>query len=569
MGGEVYDPGAGRFTAVETLPEPAAVPPHVPRVEMSVPSDGATDVPLAPRLVFRFSAPVRVETVTSETVTLSGPEGSEAVAVTAAEGGMLAFIRPLAPLLPGATYTLSLNGAEDGQGLVLPFTAIQFRTREAPAGPEGAGVPPTSESTRRMGTPAPAAHGDAEGAGEDDDWEWKGERRNGRPYSRWQSLPPLAAPAGVTALAGQVLRLNGEPLADVTLQMERGSGGGLVSARTDDTGRFLLADIKVGPQELLIDGRSASGPGRTYGVFEVGVRTAAGQTTGLGYTVWMPRIDTAHAVTIPTHTPTELVITTPRIPGLELRLPAHSGIRDHEGTPATEISLTPIPQDRPPFPLPQGVAPPAYFTIQPGAGYVYSQDGGGARLIYPNAKHALPGTRFQFWHYDPGEKGWYVYGRGTVTEGGQQIVPDPRVTVYEFTGAMAADAGLGYAEGPAAAPLTGADPVDLGTGLFVMRKTDLVLPDLLPIVLTRTYRPGDGQSRAFGLGMSHAYDLFLVGDINPYTYLDLFLPDGTGSTSRASPRAGAGRTRSTSTPPPPRASSRRASSGTRAMSAGT
>ena len=41
-----------------------------------------TDVPLAPRMVLRFSAPARVETVTSETVTLSGPEGPEAVTVT-------------------------------------------------------------------------------------------------------------------------------------------------------------------------------------------------------------------------------------------------------------------------------------------------------------------------------------------------------------------------------------------------------------------------------------------------------------------------------------------------------
>ena len=202
-------------------------------------------------------------------------------------------------------------------------------------------------------------------------------------------------------------------------------------------------------------------------------------------------------------------------------------MRDHEGTPATEISITPIPQDRPPFPLPQGVAPPAYFTIQPGAGYVYARDGGGAQLVYPNRQEARAGTRFNFWRYDPGGRGWHVYGHGTVGEDGRQIVPDPKVTIYEFTGAMAADPGLGYAPALAGARLSGADPVDLGTGLFVLRKTDLVLPDLIPIVLTRTYRPGDGQSRAFGLGMSHPYDIFLVGDINPYTYLDLFRPDGT------------------------------------------
>ncbi len=202
-------------------------------------------------------------------------------------------------------------------------------------------------------------------------------------------------------------------------------------------------------------------------------------------------------------------------------------MRDHEGTSATQISITPIPQDRPPFPLPQGVEPPAYFTIQPGAGYVYARDGGGAQLVYPNRQEARAGTRFQFWHYDPGGRGWHVYGHGTVMEDGRQIVPDPKVAIYEFTGAMAADPGNAGGPGSQAVSLKGADPVDLGTGLFVMSKTDLVLPDLIPIVLTRTSRTGDTVSRAFGLGTSHPYDIFLVGDINPYTYLDLVLPEGT------------------------------------------
>src|SRR5262249_46041933 len=134
--------------------------------------------------------------------------------------------------------------------------------------------------------------------------------------SPWQSLPPLAAPAGVTAVAGQVLTLAGEPLAEVTLAI----GGRRV--RTDATGRFLLRGVPAGAQEMVIDGRTASGPRRRYGVFEVGVTLAVDRTTALTYTVWMPRIDTAHAVTIPSPTKREVVVTTPKIPGLEVRIPA-------------------------------------------------------------------------------------------------------------------------------------------------------------------------------------------------------------------------------------------------------
>jgi hypothetical protein len=52
------------------------------------------------------------------------------------------------------------------------------------------------------------------------------------------------------------------------------------------------------------------------------------------------------------------------------------------------------------------------------------------------------------------------------------------------------------------------------------------LPDVLPIVLNRTYRPGDMLSRAFGVGTNHNYDFFLVGNPAGYTEMDLILPDG-------------------------------------------
>jgi RHS repeat-associated protein len=527
---EVFDGASHRFEVVMNPPTPSSTT-AAPRLAESAPFDGARDVPISGLLALRFSTPLRVETVTAQTMTLAGPQGSEPVIVTPVEGGLLAFVLPHAPLLPGATYTLSLDGLADGRGLSLGFTAIHFTTAGtvstagADTGTAPSGVGASAEQATTTGEER-SARSDTE----EDEWEWRGERRNGLPYSSWQASPPLQALAGVTALAGQVLRLNGEPLGDVTLQMERDSGGGLSQARTDDTGRFLLLDVRAGHRKLLIDGRSASLPGRTYGVFEVGVEIVPGTTTALSYTVWMPRIDTVHAEAVPSYTTTEVMVTTPRIPGLELHIAAHSGIRDHEGRVAREISITPIPQDRPPFPLPRDVETPAYFTIQPGAGYVYGS-GGGARLVYPNRQRKLPGTRFGFWHYDPEERGWHVYGQGTVTEDGRQIVPDPKVAIYAFTGAMVspprlANFPLGGGPSPVGQLARAGDPVDLATGLFVMQKTDLVLPDLIPVVLTRTYVPGDTISRAFGLGSTHPYDIFLVGDVNPYTYVDLILPDG-------------------------------------------
>ena len=70
------------------------------------------------------------------------------------------------------------------------------------------------------------------------------------------------------------------------------------------------------------------------------------------------------------------------------------------------------------------------------------------------------------------------------------------------------------------------DPVDLSTGLFIYQQTDLVLPDVIPISLTRVYRPNDPKWRPFGTGTKHPYEMFLVGDQTAYTYSQLILPDG-------------------------------------------
>jgi hypothetical protein len=64
--------------------------------------------------------------------------------------------------------------------------------------------------------------------------------RTGRRISRWQDLPSLRAPRGVTAVAGQVLQLNSEPLAGVALEVEGRK------ATTDATGRFLVTHVDSG-----------------------------------------------------------------------------------------------------------------------------------------------------------------------------------------------------------------------------------------------------------------------------------------------------------------------------------
>ena len=62
-------------------------------------------------------------------------------------------------------------------------------------------------------------------------------------------------------------------------------------------------------------------------------------------------------------------------------------------------------------------------------------------------------------------------------------------------------------------------------GIFVMSKTDLSLPDVIPLALTRTYNSGDGFARPAGRSMTHAYAMFLHSELQ-YQQVDLILPEG-------------------------------------------
>jgi RHS repeat-associated protein len=513
--GEVFDPATQR-TRIETSPptEPSG---QQPVLHASIPQDDASNVSLTPLIALRFSVPLNVTSLNGQTVTLSSSQGAVEAKVVPAQGGIVCFITPQSPLAAGTTFSISVDGAKDWHGTALPGTAISFTTAHATAQ-----APTTS----------------------DDMWvpnvqNFEGSWKSGQGQSPLQALPPLQAAPDVTALAGQTLRLNGSALPGVTLQID-----GQITT-TDQTGRFLLTGLTAGHQVLLVDGTTASKPGRTYGIFEIGVDLIAGQTTALKFTIWMTRLDMAHAATIPSPTSTETIISTPLLPGLELHLAPNTVIRDHTGKVVTKISITPVPIDQPPFPLPTGVSVPIYFTIQPGDAYIETQAGSwvkGARLFYPNSHDAKPGTPFDFWNYDAPQKGWYVYGLGTVSTDGKQIVPNPGVEIYEFTGAMVGSPSAAKGIGPTAyPPPRGGEPVDLSTGLFIYEKTDLVLPDVIPLSLERTYTTNDGLSRSFGVGAMSNYDIFMVGDSDFYTFQELCLPDGGRiHFYRTSPGAGYG-----------------------------
>jgi len=334
-----------------------------------------------------------------------------------------------------------------------------------------------------------------------------------------RELDPLRAPDGTTALSGRVRTLDGRGLAHVTVTVDG------KSAKTDDAGRFLLAGLGSGHRMLRVNGATSNTRNREFGLHDIGVDLTAGKTTVLPYPLWLSALDTAHVVKFPSPTDREVVVTNPAIPGLEVHLPRGAVIRDVDGKVVTELGITAIPIDRPPFPLPNSKVP-SYFTVQPGSAYVFPT---GARVVYPNITNATPGTVMDFWHYDPVDRGWFVYGHGKVTPDAKQVVPDEGTEVYQFTGAMLID--------PAAAPPPenaeelgetkwGGDPVNLATGLLTNTTTDLAISDTISISSTRTYQHSDTALRTYGVGTNSEYNMFLYSN-QQWVDGQLILPNGS------------------------------------------
>jgi YD repeat-containing protein len=69
------------------------------------------------------------------------------------------------------------------------------------------------------------------------------------------------------------------------------------------------------------------------------------------------------------------------------------------------------------------------------------------------------------------------------------------------------------------------DPVSLSLGLYWRSDEDLSVEGT-DISLTRTYRTQDDGKRPFGIGVSHSWHLYLVGDGQTFQWADLILADG-------------------------------------------
>ncbi|HEX9505025.1 MAG TPA: DUF6531 domain-containing protein, partial [Acidimicrobiia bacterium] len=332
---------------------------------------------------------------------------------------------------------------------------------------------------------------------------------DGRTVTRTAAFSVQVLAPDTRAVTGRVLTAEAvpQPIPNVTVTL------GSAFTLTDAGGNFVLLAPPAGANMLLVDGRTASTPTTQYPPVEVNVPVNASGPTRVPFIVYLPRLDTAHPITLPTDSTgavtTTVQATTPTIPGLVVTIPQGTRIIGPDGNPVTQITITPVPIDRVPMPLPPGVVLPLVFSIQPG-GAVPSTS---LPITFPNAQQLPPGTRANLYFFDLTIGNWAIWGQGTVSDDSRVIVSDPGAGLPRFAwhGAACQNTCPVLTAGGDRHP-TGGEPVDLVTGQFTVNTTDLVLPGRIPVTIQRSHRSGGTTLNSlFGVGWTVGlYDAVLT-----------------------------------------------------------
>ena len=341
---------------------------------------------------------------------------------------------------------------------------------------------------------------------------------------------------GTGSLKGKIVNTHLQPVAGVKIKVKS------LVTETDDNGNFTLGNVPAGKRVLLIDGSQAKEKDGHYPTIPITVDIQAGVVNNMPFQVYLHRQKNKNFKHI--NSSEDTVLTDTEVPGFEMRIPKGVRIIGWDGQPNLKVSVRKVPIDRLPVkPLPENA------HVRTVHMFYFNKVGGGTPdqpipIKSLNDLGLLPGEKAVLWYYDesPNEgeapNDWAIAGTGTVTSDGQYIVSDPGVGIPKFCcGAMAwGGTGSGAEKtGPEKCRGQSGDPVDLATGYFIHAKTDLYVPGIIPVSITRYYRSGDASIGAFGRGTSIEYDLWLgdYGDmlllIEPGNYQYQFAkqPDGT------------------------------------------
>jgi RHS repeat-associated protein len=376
----------------------------------------------------------------------------------------------------------------------------------------------------------------------------------GIPFSESGTATLVVQPL-TTSFIGRTVVDNDQqtPLAGVTIMFlgKNGSGGATGcsgTTRSDGAGNFALANLPsncVGSQMVGYDGSTATSPPGTYAGVNLVYTLSAGQATTPPAFIRLPRIDNGEKVEVQQNDSVDQSFCFRTIPGLCVTIYAGTWFTLADGTRPNPFGLIGIqvPVDRLPDQMPpsnSGVMP-FIVAFQP-ANTVASQP---VAVTFPNLLNTLPGTQMDLNTLDPTKGVMVMYGTGTVSTNGAQIVPDPDpahpghrygLVHFDWHGPMPPPPPQNnptptYTCPPGATcscPFGAGKRVDASSGIDFVASTDISLNSPRgPISIVRTYRTGTGLVGPFGIGTYDNYD-YILDTAFPQlvSVINLVMPDG-------------------------------------------
>ncbi len=348
----------------------------------------------------------------------------------------------------------------------------------------------------------------------------------------------------VIANAGQ------SPLAGVTITFLGQDGAGNatgcppLTVTSDAAGNFWFRDLPpecAGPQLIRYDGLDAVG-GEYAGV-DLFYDLTLDAVTESPVLVHLPRIDQADTVCVEQNAAADQTFDFTSIPGLSItvyagttftppaRMPAHSCPAGFFPIIAVDVPIDRLPEEMPPD---TETFEPFIVAFQP-ANAMADQP---VAITYPNRLNAAPSTNMALSTLDPTLGRMVIYGSGTVSASGLEVVPDldPATPGRRF-GIVNFDW-----HGPrqqreddnddnpcvtCPCPVAG-NPVDVASGVKVFETTDLAIAGGRGgIALRRIVRTFSTQAGPFGIGTSHNYAYRLETNTPVGAELiNLITPDG-------------------------------------------
>lgn len=334
------------------------------------------------------------------------------------------------------------------------------------------------------------------------------------------------------------------PLAGVTVTfLGRNGNGGTTNCsgqtRSDAAGNFAFTNLPAsctGEQLIRYDGLTATAPPGRYAGVDLVYNMVANQVTVSPVLVHLPRIDRAETVMVRQNAPQDQNIVFETIPNLSAIVYAGTTLTLPDGTrpdpfpfTAVQVPVDRLPDAKPPVP---GMVMVFIVAFQP-ANTVANQP---VAIFYPNSINTRPGTNMVLMTLDPRRGQMVMYGTGTVSNDGMQVIPDfdPAhpgrrfgLVHFDWHGQMPPPNPTNPSPEGSCGPQQG-KPVDLSSGVEVLTETDIIVNGTRGgISLVRTYRTLAANAGPFGIGTSHNFD-FRLNTNTPQSsaIINLIMPDG-------------------------------------------